>query len=70
MNEQVEIFMSNHEEICFNPKWMHFHEFWMMSEMQVMVGFVDVMECLMKKSWSWMRYASSGSEEVSEKMRK
>ena len=28
----------------------------MMSEMQVMVGFVDVMECLMKKSLSLMRW--------------
>ena len=28
MNVQVEIFMLNHEETCFDRKWNIFHEFW------------------------------------------
>jgi hypothetical protein len=54
--------MLNHEEICFNAKWIHFHEFWMMSRIQAMVGFVDVMECSMKKSSSLMRSVLSWVE--------
>ena len=54
--------MLNHEETCFNPKLIDFHDFWMMTRMQAMVGFFNVMECSMKKSLSLMRCVLSWVE--------
>ena len=64
MNAQVEFYIFKHEETCLIPKSIHFHEFWMMSRMKSMVGFVDVLECSMKKSLSLMRWSLSWVEKM------
>ena len=35
---QVEIFISNHEEICFDPKWSTILEFWWKKQVQAKMG--------------------------------
>ena len=36
-----------------NPKWSHFHEFWMINENASQSWFVDLMKSLMKKSYEF-----------------
>ena len=51
-NEQVEIFMSNHEEICFDPKWSQFPEFWWKMQVQSRMGLSMSWEVQWRKSFS------------------
>lgn len=63
MNAQVEVCMLNHEETCFNPKWSHFHDIWMINENPSQCVFVDLMESLIKKNVSsLMKYVLNSSE--------
>ena len=62
MNAQFEFCMLNHEETCFDPKWSHFHEFLMISEMQSIVGLPTSWKVWWRNVLSLMRCFLSWSE--------
>ena len=61
MNAQVEFCMLNHQEQYLNSKWSHFHEFWMISEIQATVGLSILWRVQWRKALSLMICALSWS---------
>ena len=55
MTTQVEIFMFDHDETCFNLKWNLFHEFWMKNMNAIESWLVGLMESLMKEKISSLK---------------
>lgn len=62
MDAQVQFCMLNHWKKCFYPKFNHFHDFWMMSEMQAKVGLLVSWRVQWRKVLSLMRCTLSWIE--------
>ena len=55
MNTQVEIFMLDHEETCFDQKLNIFHEFWMKNVNAIHSWLVGLMESSMNEKFSSLK---------------